>query len=79
MKHKTIDIIVGARPNFMKVAALFAVEKISPSLELRLIHIGQYYDEAMSGVFFDDLKLPEPSCHLGVGSATRAVQILDSV
>ncbi len=74
MKNKIIDIVAGARPNFMKVAALFAVAEKFPSLSLRLVHTGQHYDEAMSDVFFRDLGLPEPSCHLGVGSDSHAVQ-----
>jgi len=77
MIKKTIDIIVGARPNFMKVAALFAVADDYPSLELRLIHTGQHYDEAMSDVFFKELGLPEPVCNLGVGSNSHAVQTAD--
>ena len=74
MKNKIIDVVAGARPNFMKVAALFAVAEKFPSLDLRLVHTGQHYDEAMSGVFFHDLGLPEPVCHLGVGSDSHAVQ-----
>ncbi len=74
MKNKIIDIVAGARPNFMKVAALFAVADKFPSLTLRLVHTGQHYDEAMSDVFFRDLGLPKPECHLGVGSDTHAAQ-----
>lgn len=72
--NKSIDIIVGARPNFMKVAALFAIADEFPSIELRLIHTGQHYDEAMSGVFLKELGLPEPVCNLGVGSSSHATQ-----
>ncbi len=74
MRNRIIDIVAGARPNFMKVAALFSVAEKFPSLDLRLVHTGQHYDEAMSDVFFRDLGLPEPACHLGVGSDTHAVQ-----
>lgn len=74
MKNKIIDIIAGARPNFMKVAALFAVAPKFPSLDLRLVHTGQHYDKAMSDVFFHDLGLPEPACHLGVGSGSHTMQ-----
>jgi len=69
-----VDVIAGARPNFMKVAALFAVADARPELELRLVHTGQHYDAGMSDVFFRDLGLPEPVRHLGVGSGTHAVQ-----
>lgn len=71
---KKIDVIVGARPNFMKVAALFAILDGFPSLKLRLIHTGQHYDEAMSGVFLKELGLPKPVCNLGVGSGSHATQ-----
>lgn len=69
-----VDVIAGARPNFMKVAALFAVADRFPSLQLRLIHTGQHYDANMSDVFLDELGLPMPVKHLEVGSASHAVQ-----
>jgi UDP-N-acetylglucosamine 2-epimerase (non-hydrolysing) len=69
-----IDTIVGARPNFMKVAALFAVAKEFPGLSLRLVHTGQHYDAVMSSVFLRELGLPPPVTQLNVGSATHAVQ-----
>ncbi len=74
MKQFHIDVIVGARPNFMKVAALYSVAHKYPSLNLRLIHTGQHYDRAMSDVFLSDLKLPQPSCSLEVGSGSHAKQ-----
>jgi len=69
-----IDIIAGARPNFMKVAALFAIADQYPQLTLRLVHTGQHYDANMSDIFFRDLNLPEPVHHLGVGSSSHAQQ-----
>lgn len=69
-----IDVIAGARPNFMKAAALFAVAHQYPTLTLRLVHTGQHYDANMSDVFFRDLELPEPIRHLGVGSGSHAEQ-----
>lgn len=71
---KIIDVIAGARPNFMKIAALFSVKEDFPGLELRFIHTGQHYDETMSEIFLKELNLPQPTHHLGVGSATHAVQ-----
>lgn len=62
MNKINIDAIAGARPNFMKVAALFAIANDFPSLKLRLIHTGQHYDALMSDVFFKDLDLPMPAC-----------------
>jgi UDP-N-acetylglucosamine 2-epimerase (non-hydrolysing) len=72
-----IDVIAGARPNFMKVAALFAVAEQFPNLSLRLIHTGQHYDANMSDVFFSDLGLPQPTQHLEVGSGSHASQTAD--
>lgn len=71
---KCVDIIVGARPNFMKVAALFAIAERFPLLELRLIHTGQHYDDAMSQVFFEDLGIPVPTVNLEVGSGSHGYQ-----
>ena len=61
--------VVGARPNFMKVAPMVAAMKKRPTEFLPLVvHTGQHYDAAMSDAFFGDLALPEPDVHLGVGS-----------
>jgi len=70
-----IACIVGARPNFMKMAPLvraFAGERSLPGAVL--IHTGQHYDFAMNGRLFDDLGLPEPDINLEVGSGSHAVQ-----
>jgi UDP-N-acetylglucosamine 2-epimerase (non-hydrolysing) len=76
---KHIDLIAGARPNFMKISpivdALKAAQSRGSLLRYRLIHTGQHYDEAMSGVFFEQLGIPEPDVNLGVGSGTQAEQI----
>jgi len=67
--------VVGARPNFMKVAPIVAAMKRRPRKFLPLVvHTGQHYDSAMSDSFFRDLELPEPDTHLGVGSASHAAQ-----
>lgn len=67
--------VVGARPNFMKVAPIVAAMKKRPNNFLPLVvHTGQHYDAAMSDSFFRDLELPEPDTHLGVGSASHAAQ-----
>lgn len=68
-------LIAGARPNFMKVAPIWAEMKRRPvDFAPVIVHTGQHYDAAMSDAFFDDLGLPEPDIHLGVGSASHAVQ-----
>jgi len=69
-----LDLIAGARPNFMKVAALHEAGRAFPDIAMRLIHTGQHYDVSMSDVFFRDLGLPEPTRHLEVGSGTHAAQ-----
>ncbi len=67
--------IVGARPNFMKIAPIYAEMKRRPAdFEPLIVHTGQHYDAAMSDSFFDDLGLPKPDVYLGVGSASHAVQ-----
>jgi len=66
--------IVGARPNFPKMAPLIEEAKKYPLVESLLVHTGQHYNEAMSQSFFDDFQLPKPDIHLGVGSDTHAVQ-----
>jgi len=82
--------IVGARPNFMKVAPIIAAisahnarvaagvlgqsESSAETIHHILVHTGQHYDELMSGSFFNDLKLPKPDVHLSVGSRSHAAQ-----
>jgi UDP-N-acetylglucosamine 2-epimerase (non-hydrolysing) len=69
-----IACVVGARPNFMKMAPVFDALRAHPHVQPRLIHTGQHYDAAMSRVFFEELGLPEPDVNLEVGSATHAIQ-----
>jgi len=72
---KTIISVVGARPNFMKVAPLHkAFQKHAGSIRHLIVHTGQHYDEAMSKIFFGDLELPQPDFYLGVGSGSHAHQ-----
>ncbi|HSQ60206.1 MAG TPA: UDP-N-acetylglucosamine 2-epimerase (non-hydrolyzing) [Acidobacteriota bacterium] len=66
--------IVGARPNFMKMAPVLEALRARPSLAPFLVHTGQHYDDAMSRVFFEELGLPRPDHDLGVGSGSHAVQ-----
>lgn len=72
---KKIISVVGARPNFMKVAPLHReFQKYSSIIDHQICHTGQHYDEMMSKVFFEDLELPQPDYYLGVGSGSHAVQ-----
>ena len=73
MKPQKVTCVVGARPNFMKVAPIHQALR-SRGLEVRLVHTGQHYDERMSAVFFEDLGLPRPDAFLGVGSGGHAEQ-----
>lgn len=67
--------IVGARPNFMKIAPLMRVFRArADRFDARLVHTGQHYDEAMKDAFFRQLHIPEPDIDLGVGSGSHAVQ-----
>lgn len=72
---KKIISVVGARPNFMKVAPIHrAFEKYSATISHLICHTGQHYDAAMSTAFFQDLDMPAPAFFLGVGSGTHAEQ-----
>lgn len=75
---KLIDIIAGARPNFMKIAPIIKEleirKQLDVSLDYRLVHTGQHYDARMSGDFFKQLGIPEPDVNLEVGSGTQAEQ-----
>ncbi len=66
--------VVGARPNFMKIAPIHRRMQESNVFDPILIHTGQHYDERMSKSFFVDLNMPEPDIYLGVGSGTHAEQ-----
>ncbi len=68
-----ITHIVGARPNFPKVAPVIRSLETAPVTQ-RLVHTGQHYDDALSESFFRDLDLPRPDVNLGVGSGTHAQQ-----
>ena len=73
-----IDLIAGARPNFMKIAPIIGAikkeQEKGSGIEFRLIHTGQHYDKNMSGSFFEQLGIPEPDINLGAGGGTQAEQ-----
>ncbi len=66
--------IVGARPNFMKIAPIMAAYSRCQHIEPLLVHTGQHYDERMSDLFFRQLGIPEADINLGVGSGSHAAQ-----
>ena len=70
----SVLLVAGARPNFIKVAPVLRALRARKSFDVRLVHTGQHYDDAMSGAFFRLLGLPEPDVNLNVGSASHAVQ-----
>jgi UDP-N-acetylglucosamine 2-epimerase (non-hydrolysing) len=69
-----IVAVVGARPNFMKIAPFMWEVRRRPGVDAYLVHTGQHYDERMSKLFFEELHIPRPGVDLGVGSASHAVQ-----
>ncbi|HAG81394.1 MAG TPA: UDP-N-acetylglucosamine 2-epimerase (non-hydrolyzing) [Cyanobacteria bacterium UBA12227] len=70
---KTVTV-VGARPQFIKAAMVSQILRSTPNQEEVLIHTDQHYDKNMSNVFFQELDVPQPNYHLGVGSHTHGVQ-----
>ena len=70
----TIHLIAAARPNFMKIAPLYHGLKREDWAKPIIVHTGQHYDLNMSDVFFQDLGLPDPDIHLGIGSGSHAEQ-----
>ncbi len=76
MPLKIINI-VGARPNFMKIAPLIEAMNSSGQIEQTLVHTGQHYDENLSKIFFDDLGIPRADINLGVSPGDRDSQIKD--
>lgn len=72
---RPVMCIVGARPNFMKMAPILrALAAHQPPIPALLVHTGQHYDQAMSDQLFEDLRLPRPDINLEVGSGSHAVQ-----
>jgi UDP-N-acetylglucosamine 2-epimerase (non-hydrolysing) len=69
--------VVGARPNFMKIAPILRELRKYPSCQSVLVHTGQHYNANMSDVFFKDLQIPEPDIFLNVGSGSHAKQTAD--
>ena len=66
--------VVGARPNFMKIAPLMEAYRQVPSIRPTLVHTGQHYDQALSELFFNQLGIPKPDINLDVGSGSHATQ-----
>ena len=71
---KKILSVVGARPNFMKMAPVHKDLKKYKKVIHKIVHTGQHYDKKMSDIFFNELELPKPNIYLGVGSGSHAEQ-----
>ncbi len=69
-----IITIIGARPQFIKAAAVSRVLRLTEGVKEILVHTGQHYDSNMSDVFFDELEIPRPDYNLGIGSGTHGEQ-----
>lgn len=69
-----IDLVAGARPNFMKLAPVVRALASDGRLRARIVHTGQHYDSGMNEVFFSELGIPEPEVHLEVGSGSHGRQ-----
>jgi len=75
LPKNSLVCVVGARPNFMKIAPIIrAIKANSEQLSVCLVHTGQHYDEAMNKSFFNDLDIPEPDINLEVGSGSHTEQ-----
>jgi UDP-N-acetylglucosamine 2-epimerase (non-hydrolysing) len=71
--------VVGARPNFTKAARVLRALARHPGAQQSLVHTGQHYDAAMSGVFFSQLGMPGPDLNLAVGSGSHAWQTAEII
>ena len=73
-----IDVVAGARPNFMKISPIIKALKrkgrSNKNISYRLVHTGQHYDQKMSSAFFEQLNIPKPDINLEVRSGTQAEQ-----
>ena len=67
-----LDLVAGARPNFMKIAPLVRALRADGRLAFRLVHTGQHYDREMNDVFFEELGIPQPDVRLGCGGGSHA-------
>lgn len=69
-----VELVAGARPNFVKLAPVVRALTAEGSLDIRIVHTGQHYDPGMTSVFFEELGIPAPTTHLDVGSGSHGAQ-----
>jgi UDP-N-acetylglucosamine 2-epimerase (non-hydrolysing) len=79
MRTCKIIAVVGARPNFMKIAPIMRAFEEQGGFETLLVHTGQHYDENMCKLFFDALAIPKPDMNLEVGSGSHAYQTAEII
>jgi len=79
MHDNEVLFVLGTRPEIIKLAPVIRSVADSNRLSIRLLHTGQHYDDELSETFFDDLGVPTPDDHLGVGSGTQATQTGDAM
>lgn len=71
---KTLYLVAGARPNFMKIAPIVRALEVHGGLRYKIIHTGQHYDREMNEVFFEELGIPAPDVFMGAGGGSHAEQ-----
>ena len=71
---KTVYLVAGARPNFMKIAPIVRAIQAHGGLAFKIIHTGQHYDREMNDVFFEELGIPQPDVFMGAGGGSHAQQ-----
>jgi len=71
---KTIHLVAGARPNFMKIAPIVRALQADGRLAFKIIHTGQHYDREMNDVFFEELGIPEPDVYMAAGGGSHSQQ-----
>jgi UDP-N-acetylglucosamine 2-epimerase (non-hydrolysing) len=74
-----VTVVIGTRPELVKMAPVVREIQSSDALELRVLHTGQHYDDELSETFIQALELPQPDVHLGVGSGTQAEQTAEAL
>lgn len=74
MNNKTLLFVVGARPNFIKIAPICNVLRRHSGISFQIVHTGQHYDQAMSDIFFQELSIPAPDYNLNIGSGGHGKQ-----
>ena len=74
MTNRTIDLVAGARPNFMKLGPVVRAITAHGGIPYRIVHTGQHYDPSMTDVFFQELGIPSPHVFLEVGSGSHGAQ-----